>query len=255
MEPQELDEGALQVAFSTLFGLLLSALVGIFLALLVLPHWLPALGESMRGEAPKAYWYLSRASGLVAYVMLWLSVVLGLMITGRIARLWPGGPAAFELHQHTAWLALTLSGAHALVLLGDRYVSFTLERILIPFAATDYRPFWVGLGQLGFYLLAVVTLTFYVRRQIGHTWWRRLHYLSFVVFFVVTLHGIMSGTDTERAGVRMLYQIATGTVSVMMVYRGVVVPILQFLRPGRQSAGGSPARPPQKAPASKVPAS
>ncbi len=228
MEPRELDEISTAAALSTLIGLLFSAIVGAFLAILVLPYWLPAIGESLRGPAPKAYWYLSRASGLVAYGLLWFSMVLGLMITGRIARLWPGGPTAFDLHQHTALLSLALSLFHALILLGDRYISFTPLRIFLPFASVDYRPFWVGLGQVGFYLLALVGLTFYVRRQIGHTLWRRIHYLSFVVFVLITWHGITSGTDVDRTWVQWLYRIAAGSVGALMIYRGV---LLQLFRP------------------------
>ncbi|WP_448591752.1 hypothetical protein [Thermoflexus hugenholtzii] len=230
MEPKELDQMSMDLALSTMFGLLLSAVVGAFLAILVLPAWLPALAGSLQGPAPKAYWYLTRASGLVAYVLLWLSMVLGLLITGRVARLWPGGPTAFDLHQHTALLSLSLSLFHALILLGDRYISFTPARIFIPFASADYRPFWVGWGQLGFYLLALVALSFYARRSIGHAAWRRIHYLSFVVFLMVTVHGLMSGTDTAKAGVRVMYQMAGWSVLGLGIYRVLVINLLPSLR-------------------------
>jgi predicted ferric reductase len=230
MEPKELDQMSAEMALSTMVGLLLSAVVGAFLAILVLPAWLPALAGSLQSPAPKAYWYLARASGLVAYVLLWLSIVLGLMITGRIARLWPGGPVAFDLHQHTALLSLSLSLFHALILLGDRYISFTPARIFIPFASVDYRPFWVGWGQLGLYLLALVTLSFYVRRRIGHATWRRIHYLSFVVFLMVTVHGLMSGTDTARAGVRVMYQTAGWSVLGLGIYRALAVWVFPAFR-------------------------
>ncbi|GBD08500.1 hypothetical protein HRbin22_00740 [Candidatus Thermoflexus japonica] len=222
MEPRELDELSAATAISTLIGLLLSAAAGAFLAILVLPHWLPALAGSLQGPAPKAYWYLSRASGLVAYGLLWLSMVLGLMITGRIARLWPGGPMAFELHQHAALLSLAFSLFHALILLGDRYISFTPLRLFLPFASVDYRPFWVGWGQLGWYLLALVGLSFYVRRWIGHATWRRIHYLSFGIFLMITAHGLMSGTDAGKMGVRVMYEIAGGTVLGLLLYRMVI---------------------------------
>lgn len=230
MESQESDEMLAGAPLSTLIGLLLSAIAGASLAILVLPYWLPALGESLRGPAPKAYWYLSRASGLVAYGLLWLSMVLGLMLTGRIARLWPGGPTAFDLHQHTALLSLAFSLFHALILLGDRYISFTPLQIFLPFASLNYRPFWVGLGQVGFYLLALVGLTFYVRRRIGHMLWRRIHYLSFGVFSLVTIHGWMSGTDVEKVGVRIMYQVAGGTVLGLLLHRILAARILYSAR-------------------------
>ncbi len=231
MEPRELDQlDQTLMALSTMVELLFSGIIGALLAILVLPVWLPALAGSLQGPTPKAYWYLSRASGLVAYGLLWLSMLMGLMITGRIARLWPGGPAAFDLHQHTALLSLALSTFHALILLGDRYISFTLMRILIPFSSADYRPIWVGFGQIGLYLLALVGLSFYVRRKIGHKTWRRIHYLSFVVFLVVTVHGLMSGTDATKAGVRLMYQAAGGSVLGLLIYRILAISVFPGLR-------------------------
>ncbi|HXF68730.1 MAG TPA: hypothetical protein VNK89_02890 [Thermoflexus sp.] len=230
MEPQELDELSAGAALHTLIGLLLSTLAGAFLAILVLPHWVPALVGSLQGPHPKAYWYLARASGLVAYAFLWFSMILGLTITSRIARLWPGGPTAFNLHQHTALLSLALSLFHALILLGDRYISFTLWQIFLPFASVNYRPFSVGLGQLGFYLLALVWLTFYVRRWIGHVMWRQIHYLSFGVFILVTVHGLLSGTDGDKAGVRIMYQVAGASVFALSIYRVLATRVRQFLR-------------------------
>ncbi|WP_376793479.1 ferric reductase-like transmembrane domain-containing protein [Thermoflexus sp.] len=230
MGPQELDELSAEAALHALIGLLLSALAGAFLAILVLPRWLPALVGSLQGPQPKAYWYLSRASGLVAYVLLWLSMILGLIITSRIARLWPGGPTAFDLHQHTALLSLALSFFHALILLGDRYISFAPLQVFLPFASANYRPFSVGLGQLGFYLLTLVGLTFYVRRRIGYAMWRRIHYLSFGVFVLVTVHGVLSGTDGSKVGVRIIYQVAGASVLALLIYRILATRVRQFLR-------------------------
>jgi hypothetical protein len=69
---------------------ILACLLGMLAAMAMLPYWLPGLISSVEGPAPKAYWYLSRSSGLVAYALLWQSMVLGLLMTNRLARLWPG---------------------------------------------------------------------------------------------------------------------------------------------------------------------
>jgi predicted ferric reductase len=46
-------------------------------------------------------------------------------------------------------------------------------------------------------LLAFVVLSFYVRRwigYIGYKWWRAIHYLSFAVFLLTLMHGLLGGT-------------------------------------------------------------
>ena len=113
-------------------------------AVMVLPAWLPSLTFSMVGETPKVFWYLSRGTALVGFVLLWLSMILGIIITNRLARLWPGGPAAYDLHQYVSLVGLGFGFFHPLILLGDRYLKATLMEILLPFTMGQYHPLWVG---------------------------------------------------------------------------------------------------------------
>jgi len=157
---------------------------------------LPVLAASLSGSEPRAYWYLSRASGITAYGLLWLSIVLGLSLSNRLARVWPGGPTAADLHQFTGFLALGFAAVHGLVLLGDQYIGYTLAQILLPFIGTGYRPLWVGLGQIGFYLAALVAFSVYLRGAVGYRAWRIIHYGSFAVYLLATVHALGAGTDS-----------------------------------------------------------
>lgn len=221
MTPDEinLDDMPPVMDFGTLALLLLSAALGAFLAGAALPGWLPGLANTFVGAEPKAYWYLSRASALVAYGLVWLSMVLGVLITNKLARLWPGGPVAYDVHQHASLLGLVFALFHALILVGDRYIGYSLSQVLMPFASDAYRPLWVGLGQVAFYLLAIVGLSFYIRRLIGPRLWRAIHYLSFVVFGLALLHGIFSGTDSAAAGVRLFYWASGASLLFFTLYR------------------------------------
>jgi predicted ferric reductase len=215
----ELDSLPPAMALQTLALTLAAVTVGAFAAVVVLPAWLPGLAASLLGASPKAYWYLSRATALAAYVLVWFSMVLGVTITNKLARVWPGGPAAFDLHQHTSLLGLAFGLFHALILMGDKYIGYSLRQVLIPFASGAYRPVWVGLGQVGFYLLAIVAFSFYVRGRIGTRTWRVIHYISFLVFGLALSHGIWSGTDSNLAWVRWLYWITGGLLLFMTIYR------------------------------------
>ena len=61
----------------------------------------------------------------------------------------------------------------------------------------------MGLGQISLYLMAFVVVSFYLKRWISYRLWRTLHYLSFAVFALGLVHGLMSGTDS--AGLPMLH--------------------------------------------------
>jgi predicted ferric reductase len=218
----DLDNLPPAMPLHTLIAMLLAVVLGAFAAAIVLPNWLPGLSQSLLGSEPKAYWYLSRASAMVAYGLLWLSMALGLIITNKMARVWPGGPIAFDLHQFASLIGLAFALFHALILMGDKYINYDLAQVLVPFNSSGYKPVWVGLGQIGFYLLAIVGLSFYVRKRLGNRSWRLIHYLSFLTFALALLHGIFAGTDNAVPAVQVFYWATGATLLFLLVYRFLI---------------------------------
>ena len=203
-------------------GLALAGLAGV-------PLW-PALTGALSGLAPQTYWYLSRASAFVAFGLLTLSMLAGLGITTGLARRWPSIPGSFELHRFTALLGLGFAAMHALVLLGDQYIGYNLAQLLVPFLSSNYRPAWVGFGQIAIYLLGVVAFTFYVKDRLGTRAWRLIHMLSFALFVMTLAHGLGSGTDSAGLPAQALYWGSAASVLGLSVYRVLA------LRRGRAKA-------------------
>ena len=110
--------------------------------------------------------------------------------------------SANDSHQFTALFGLAPGLFHGLLLLGDHGIGFSLVQEIVPFAASSYRPVWVGLRQITFYLWLAIAFSFYVRKRIGQKTWRVLHYVSLLTFALALVHGIFSGTDTPWAGCR-----------------------------------------------------
>jgi predicted ferric reductase len=102
-----------------------------------------------------------------------------------------------DMHRHLSWLAISFALGHAVVLLGDQYITYTMTSLFVPYAETSYRPFAVALGQIGLYALVLVTVSFWVRTWTGQKVWRAVHYLSFVVFVLVAVHALLAGTDVD----------------------------------------------------------
>ncbi|MCA9971354.1 MAG: ferric reductase-like transmembrane domain-containing protein [Anaerolineales bacterium] len=201
--PQTIGRGA---AFTA--SLLLGILLGGFL---LTAGWLLAqtttLDEQLvtfLGLSAKTGWYVSRASGTVAYLLLAGSTVWGLLLSTKIIK--ETVPAALSLGMHNilSWLAIALAGVHAAALLFDSYYTYTLADLTIPFVG-PYRPEWVGLGIIGLYLMALTSASFSWRRRLGQAWWRRLHYLTFAAYLLVTVHGAAAGTDSANPGMTALY--------------------------------------------------
>ena len=112
-------------------------------------------------------------------------MMLGIGVTNKMARLWPGVPSAMAIHEYTGLLGWFFAGFHALILLGDQYSHYNLVQLLMPFGSVQYRPTWVGVGQLGFYAWFIIAVTFYIRKLIGKKTWRVIHYASFVCYLAV----------------------------------------------------------------------
>jgi predicted ferric reductase len=217
--------GEAVMTLQSFVGMLLAIAVGAIAATIILPQWLPGLSASILGPEPTFYWYLSRGTAFVSFALLWISMALGLIISNKMARLWPGGPVAFDLHQYTSILGLGLAVFHGLILMGDQYISYSLVQVLTPFASS-YEPYWVGLGQIGIYLWLLVVLSFYVRKTIGRKLWRTLHFVSFLSFILALIHGVSSGTDSGTLWAMRLYWFAGGSLLFLTLYRVLVNPKL-----------------------------
>ena len=157
-------------------------------------------------------WDIARAGGFTAYILLTLSVAIGLALTlqwqspGRWPRLLNS-----ELHNFTTLLALIFTGIHVLAVWIDPFTSFGWNEVLIPFVS-HYRPLWMAPGIVGLYLGLAIGLSTWLRPLIGYAWWRRLHVLTLVLYALVTVHGIATGSDTQTWWGVLIY---TGSVALV----------------------------------------
>jgi predicted ferric reductase len=163
------------------------------------------------------WWYVTRAAGLTGYFLIWLSMVWGFAIPSKIFQPILEGVFSYDFHEHLSLLGIGFVFLHVLVLMLDKYLPFNILQILIPFTGT-YRPLWVGIGIISFYLLLLVTLTFYLRSQIGGRAFRSIHLLSLLAYFGATLHGLFAGTDSALPLTKFLYAGSFLIVIFFMVY-------------------------------------
>ena len=170
------------------------------------------------------YWLASRALGVVAIVLVGLTVGLGLAMSARLVRR-PGLPGWLKVsHEALSLTALLAIAGHGLLLLGDSYLRPGLAGIAIPFT-TPVQPLWTGLGIVGGWLAAIVGLSFYVRRWIGTRLWRKLHYLTFAVYALAVAHTIGSGTDAHSAWMIAALVVPAVPVAFLFAYRFMPEPI------------------------------
>jgi methionine sulfoxide reductase heme-binding subunit len=173
------------------------------------------------------WWLASRASGIVALVLIAASVTIGLLMAAKAVRK-PGLPKLLiAIHEHAALAALVAIAVHGITLLGDSWLNPGPVGIAVPFAM-EYKPLFTGIGIVAGYLAAILGLTFYARRRIGTRRWRNLHRLTPLVYVLGVTHALGAGTDAGSTWILVLL-LATGAP---ILYLG----ILRALPPVRPRA-------------------
>lgn len=172
------------------------------------------------GVAGNPLWYATRSSGLAAFVLLTLSVVLGVLTTQRVATRWWPRFASQALHRNVSLLAVVMLLVHVLTTLLDSYVSITWWAGVVPFVST-YDRIWIGLGTLALDLVLVVTSSSLVRGVLGHRSWRWLHWLAYAAWPLALTHYLSSGTDALAS-----WSLTVAALSTVAVLAAVLVRIL-----------------------------
>jgi len=144
-----------------------------------------------------AFWYASRATGIVALLLLTAVLVLGLLVT-RQGRL-PGLPrfAVTGLHRNLSLLAVTFIGVHVLTAVLDSYVTIPVLSAAVPFAS-GYERFWLGLGAISFDLMLALIATSLIRGRLNRSLWRAVHLLAYTSWPCALAHGIGASRDLQH---------------------------------------------------------
>jgi sulfoxide reductase heme-binding subunit YedZ len=149
----------------------------------------------MGGSA--AFWYASRATGIVALLLLTAVLVLGILVN-RQGRL-PGLPAfaVTSLHRNISLLSVAFVAVHVLTAVLDTYVSIPLLSGVIPFAS-GYERFWLGLGAISLDLMLAIIITSLIRGRLNRILWRAVHLLAYLSWPVAFAHSIGSSKDMQH---------------------------------------------------------
>ena len=170
----------------------------------------------------KFAWYVSRSSGWVAFVLLAVTVVWGILgITKVIER--KGLPRwMMDLHKYFALLTIVFTGVHLAGLVADNFVHIGWSEVLVPYAL-DWKPGAVTLGIVAFYLLIAVQVSSWLRPLLPRKVWKSVHMLSYPALWLVAMHGLKAGTDASNIGVRVgvaTIVIMTSIVTLLRIVMG-----------------------------------
>jgi methionine sulfoxide reductase heme-binding subunit len=163
-------------------------------------------------------WYATRASGIMALVLLTLTMVLGITTTTRArGRNWPGF-AQQEMHRRISMIAVVFLGIHVLTSVLDTFVNISWAAVVIPFTSS-YARFWVGVGAVSLDLMIAVFVTSLLRARMRPGTWRAIHWLAYLSWPVALAHTFGMGTDAGETWVIVLGVVCVLAVGVALAWR------------------------------------
>jgi predicted ferric reductase len=192
---------------------------------------------TLASTGPSIYWYLTRATGTVALLLLSGAVVLGVVDVRRWST--PAWPRFIvdALHRNVSLLAMVFLVLHIFTSVLDSFASISLLDAVVPFAGS-YRPFWLGLGAVAFDLLLAVTITSLLRQRIGFQTWRAVHWLSYSSWPVALLHGLGTGSDVKSGWMLLLSLACLAAVLAAVLVRAIAT-WRRYPERGRAALGGA----------------
>jgi hypothetical protein len=179
------------------------------------------LPPSSARQAELRVWLAARATGLVAFGLLTLQVLIGLVLSHPTNKTtWKLSKRIFPWHEHLWVFVTAFLAIHILSLVVDPKSGVNGLGAFIP-GMSEYRSAPVAAGTMGLYALLVTAVTARYTKLLPAGVWLRLHRLSLVVFALAWAHGVLAGTDT--ALLRPLYVTAGVVVTLAGSYRYWVV--------------------------------
>lgn len=142
------------------------------------------------------FWLSSRSSGIIAWIILSLSIIWGLLLSTKTMKKAIKRPWLLGVHQTLGALATIFLLVHMIVLLFDKYTDWTYVDLIIPFTST-WHPVYTAWGVVASWMLIAVEITSLAKKHLSKNIWHKFHMLSFPLWVFATIHAYLSGPDVQ----------------------------------------------------------
>lgn len=158
-------------------------------------------------------WTLIRASGLLAFYFMTISLAFGLLSSLSIMK--KKKTMLVSIHQTGGWYGLLTIVFHMMLIWQDKYVPYSLGEILLPFSAKN-APILSALGTLSFYFfsLVIVSSDFFIKK-LGIKRWKKLHFYVIPAWILMVIHGLAIGTDSSKPWALFIYASGCSTIVII----------------------------------------
>lgn len=184
------------------------------------------------------WWYVARATGIVAWVLATAAVLWGMALSTRALGSKPRAPWLLDLHRYLGGITVFFVGGHVAALVADSYVEFDLSDIFLPMSS-EWRPVPVALGIVAMYFLLAVEVTSLCRRWLSKRAWRGVHLTSYLVYLLASAHYLTAGSDAANPLSRIGVLVSGALIVFFLVYLSVGPGKAASVRSARSAAARS----------------
>ena len=181
---------------------------------------------------PGVWWYITRSSAVIAWVLLTLSALWGILLKTRILRGADNPEWLKTVHRFLSSLALVMVATHVGSLYLDTYIEFTWLDLLVPFYSS-FEPLAVALGVISMWIMVIVWGTALAMNRLPQPLWKGIHYLSYGSLFAVAVHSGLVGSDVGETWYTAL--------SIVLITATVLAVVVRIVISRRSQGGERPA--------------
>ncbi len=148
--------------------------------------------------------------GLYGFTLIWFQIMIGSNIR-YLTKIWP---KIFLFHRTEGIIAFLFVLVHISFIL----ITYSFEKFLeARFLPENLRIFGI-LGNFAFYLLVLsTTAALFRQKKLLRKYWRFIHYFNYVVFFLVLIHSLNLGSDTQSGALKYLWYFFATTVVISLI--------------------------------------
>lgn len=168
-------------------------------------------------------WYASRATGLVALVLITGVVVLGTLVSNRVGGKKIGRFEFNELHRSLSLVALTFLLIHIVTTVIDTYAPTGWLSAIVPFVSR-YDRVGVAVGAVAIDLMLAVWASSLFKSRVRPETWRYLHWLSWLAYVGAVAHAFLIGADTHSDVGLALTAACSAAVMAAALWRALTRP-------------------------------
>lgn len=167
------------------------------------------------------WWYMARASGVVAWILLTAAVLFGLVVRTKVGASPARPPWWLDLHRFLGGLATIFTGVHLATLVADSYIHFTVVDLVVP-GASEWQPGAVAWGVVALWLLVAVEATSLLQKRLPRRTWRWIHLTSYPLFWMATFHFLTAGADARSRPAIAVVLASSGAVLFFTATRALL---------------------------------